>query len=138
MKNNCSNMSDPAFSVRHDTNKCQNYSGDWRRNLSGRHVLNAALAAGAFVDRSELVWHEKLPDGSTGAQKRRVMTGAPKSRWRYKDEKTTEVAHYVQALPELMNDIIAAGGKVFLPEGEIDCWSLYPARPNVIGSYGVL
>lgn len=136
---------DPTFSLLHHINKDQNSSGGshaglltdvWRRYLSKRHVLRVALDAGAFVDRGELVWQEKLPDGSIGAQKRRLMTGTPKSRWRYKGAKTTEVAHYVQSLPELINDIADAGGTVFLPEGEMDCWSLYPARPNVIGSYG--
>ena len=145
MENSHSNMPDPTFSVLQKLSKYQDFPGGsnagmltdaWRQYLSGRHVLSAALAAGAFVDKGELVWHEKLPDGSTGAKKRRVVTGRTKSRWRRKYAKTTEVAHYVQSLPELIKDIVAAGGNLCLTEGEMDCWSVYPASPNVVGLYG--
>ena len=84
-----------------------------RENLSSRHILEPAIAAGAWIECSDyyerncLVWHEKRRDGSRGARRRRfidppVIEGRQygKTIW-FDGEKTDEPFHYVGTLDEL-------------------------------------
>ena len=52
---------------------------EWSAYLADRHILEAAIAADAWVEREEwagqdvLVWREKRRDGSPGATRRRLL-----------------------------------------------------------------
>lgn len=122
----------------------------WLRNLTKRRILKQAIAAGAWIEYSDyygrycLCWHEKHPDGSRGARRRRfidppVIKGKQvgKSIWFY-DEKSDELFHYLGSLDDLKQAIAEAGGKLYIVEGEIDVWSMHALGiRNVIGIYGI-
>ena len=123
---------------------------EWSAYLANRHILEQAIAAGAWIERSEyygqdcLVWREKRRDGRPGARRRRfidppVMNGDKigKSLW-FPYEKTDEPFHYVGTLDELKQAIAEAGGRAYIVEGEIDVWSQHAIDiRNVIGIYGI-
>ena len=123
----------------------------WRAYLADRHILEPAIAAGAWVEREEstgqdvLVWCEKRRDGSPGATRRRLLTPVrangkkqAKVRWQYAGQKTDEPFHYVGTLDDLKGAITAAGGSITIVEGEVDVWSLQAMGiHNAIGIYGI-
>ncbi|MCY3780011.1 MAG: toprim domain-containing protein [Chloroflexi bacterium] len=122
----------------------------WRAYLAKRHVLEAAVAAGAWVEHSDyygrhcLVWQEKRRDGSRGARRRRfinppVINGKEmgKSIW-FSGEKTNEPFHSVGTLDDLKAAIARSGGIIYIVEGEIDVWSMRTLGfPNTVGIYGI-
>ena len=122
----------------------------WSAYLQGRHILEPAIAAGAWIEYSDyygrncLVWHEKRRDGSRGAGRRRfinppVINGRQygKSIW-FDGEKTDEPFHYVGTLDELKRAIAGASGELNIVEGETDVWSMHAmGLPNTVGIYGI-
>ncbi len=122
---------------------------EWSAYLDSRYILEAAVAAGAWVEyndhyrRNCLVWHEKRRDGSRGARRRRfidppVIEGEKigKSIW-FKNEKTDEPFHYIGTWDDLKRAISAAGAELNIVEGEVDVWSMHSiGLPNTIGLYG--
>ncbi len=122
----------------------------WRKYLQSRHVLEAAIAAGAWVEHSEycgrncLVWYEKRRDGRRGARRRRfinppVINGHElgKTLW-FSREKTNEPFHYIGTLDELKAAIARNSGIIYIVEGEIDVWSMHTiGLPNTVGIYGI-
>ena len=124
---------------------------EWSAYLADRHILEPAIAAGAWVvledgtGQDVLVWREKRRDGSPGATRRRLLTPVrangkkqAKVRWQFSGQKTDEPFHYVGTLDDLKGAIAAAGGSVTIVEGEFDVWSLHTKGiRNVIGIYGI-
>ena len=122
----------------------------WHEYLRSRHILEAAMAAGAWVEHSDyygrncLVWREKRRDGSPGARRRRfinppVINGDElgKTLWFF-GEKTDEPFHYIGTLEELKAAIARNGWIVYIVEGEIDVWSMRALGfPNTVGIYGI-
>ena len=109
----------------------------WSAYLQGRHILEPAIAAGAWIEHSDyygrncLVWHEKHRDGSRGARRRRfidppVINGRQygKSIW-FDGEKTDEPFHYVGTLDELKRAIAGASGEL-----NIDDYPLQVVHPS--------
>ena len=123
----------------------------WRAYLTDRHILEPAIAAGAWVEHEAgtgqdvLVWREKRRDGSPGATRRRLLTPVrangkkqAKVRWQYAGQKADEPFHYIGTLDDLKAAIAAAGGSVTIVEGEFDVWSLHTKGiRHVIGIYGI-
>ena len=124
---------------------------EWSANLADRHILEAAIAADAWVEREEwtgqdvLVWRVKRRDGSPGATRRRLLKKFKvkgkkhtKVRWQFAGQKTDEPFYYVGTLEDLKREIARAGGKVYIVEGEVDVLSLHTMGiRNVIGIYGI-
>ena len=122
-----------------------------RADLEDRHILEAVIAAGVWVERDDqtrqdvLVWREKRRDGSPGATRRRLLKKFKvkgkkhtKVRWQFAGQKTDEPFYYVGTLEDLKREIARAGGKVYIVEGEVDVWSLHTKGiRNVIGIYGI-
>ena len=121
----------------------------WRKYLDSRHILEPAIAAGAWVEHETytgqdvLVWREKRRDGSPGATRRRLLPSVssngktpPKVRWQIPGQKSDELFYYVGTLDELKRHIAAADGRLNIVEGEVDVWSqqVLDIR-NVIGTY---
>ena len=123
----------------------------WSAYLASRHILEAAIAADAWVEREErtgqnvLVWREKRRDGSPGATRRRLLKKFKvkgkkhtKVRWQFAGQKTDEPFYYVSTLEDLKREIARASGKVYIVEGEFDVLSLHTVGiRNVIGIYGI-
>ena len=123
----------------------------WRENLAKRHILEAVIKAGAWVEWDQeaqqdvLVWREKRRDGSPGATRRRLLQPISdngktpaKVRWQFRGQKTDEPFFYVGTLDNLKLHITAAGGRLYIVEGEFDVWSLRRlGMRNVIGIYGI-
>ena len=123
----------------------------WSAYLAGRHILEAAIAVDAWVEREEwtgrdvLVWREKRRDGSPGATRRRLLKKLTvkdkrqaKLRWQFAGDKTDEPFHYVGTLDDLKREIARAGGVLYIVEGEFDVWSLHRLGiRNVIGIYDI-
>ena len=123
----------------------------WSAYLTDRHILEPAIAAGAWVERDDqtrlyvLVWREKRRDGSPGATRRRLLKKFKvkgkkhtKVRWQFAGQKTDEPFYYVGTLEDLKREIARAGGKVYIVEGEFDVLSLHTMGiRNVIGIYGI-
>ena len=124
---------------------------EWSAYLADRHVLEPAIAAGAWVERDKhagqdvLIWRENRRDGSPGATRRRLLGQVsnngkkqPKVKWQYAEEKSDEPFHFVGSLRDLKSEIASAGGLVRIVEGEVDVWSLQVMGiGNVIGIYGI-
>ena len=124
---------------------------EWSDYLADRHILEPAIAAGAWVEHDDqtgqdvLVWREKRRDGSPGATRRRLLTPVrangkkqAKVRWQYAGQKTDEPFHYIGTLDDLKGAITAAGGSITIVEGEVDVWSLQAMGiHNAIGIYGI-
>ena len=124
---------------------------EWSTYLADRHILDPAIAAGAWIERDQyarqdvLVWREKRRDGSPGATRRRLLKPVSlngkkeaKVRWQFRGQKTDEPFHTVGTLDELKHAIAHAAGLVHIVEGEADAWSLHPMDIcNVIGIYGI-
>ena len=120
-------------------------------NLADRHILEPAIAAGAWVEREEstgqdvLVWREKRRDGSPGATRRRLLTPVrangkkqAKVRWQYAGQKTDEPFHYIGTLDESKGASADAGAVLNIVEGEFNAWSMHPmGLPNTVGIYGI-
>ena len=123
----------------------------WRAYLAKRRILEAVIAANAWVEREEwagqdvLVWRTTRRDGSPGATRRRLLKKLTtkdkrqaKLRWQFAGQKTDEPFYYVGTLEDLKREIARAGGKVYIVEGEFDVWSLHRLGiRNVIGIYGI-
>ena len=123
----------------------------WSAYLAQRHVLDQAIASHAWIERDKqsgqdvLVWQEKRRDGSPGASRRRLLKQVTingkkqaKARWQFAGQKTDEPFHYLGSIHDLKQAIAAAGGIVYIVEGEIDVWSLHATGiANVIGIYGI-
>ena len=121
----------------------------WREYLHSRHVLEPAIAAGAWVERETysgqdvLVWRENRRDGSAGATRRRLLPSVssngkspPKVKWQIPGQKTDEPFYYSGTWDDLKRHIAAAGGLLYIVEGEVDVWTLQvPGIGNVIGTY---
>ena len=121
----------------------------WRDYLHSRHILEPAIAAGAWVEREAytgqdvLVWREKRRDGSPGATRRRLLPSVsnngktpPKVKWQFPDQKSDEPFYTGGTPDELKHAIKAAGGTLNIVEGEVDVWSLQVLGiRNVIGTY---
>ena len=124
---------------------------EWSAYLADRHILDPAIAAGAWVEYEQgtgqdvLVWHGKRRNGSPGATRRRLLKPVsikgkrqPKIRWQFTGQKTDEPFYYAGTLDEFKAAIAAAGGSVYIVEGEVDVWSLHALGiRNVIGIYGI-
>ena len=122
----------------------------WSAYLQSRHILEPAIAAGAWVEYSDhygrncLISQENRHDGSPGARLRHfidppVINGKKigKSIW-FAGEKTDEPFHYVGSLDELKRAIAHNGGAVYIVEGLYDVWSLHVVGlPNTVGIYGI-
>lgn len=119
----------------------------WRQYLDSRHVLESAIAAGAWVEYEQsteqevLVWREKRRAGDPGATRRRLLpatNGATriKVKWQIPGQKSDEVFYFAGALDELKRAIKAVDGIIYIVEGEMDVWSLHTLGiHNVIGTY---
>ena len=124
---------------------------EWSANLADRHILEPAIAAGAWVEREEwagqnvLVWREKRRDGSPGATRRRLLKPVSingekqaKVRWQFAGQKTDEPFNHIGTLDELKGAIADAGGTVTIVEGEFGVCSFHTMGiRNVIGIYGI-
>lgn len=122
----------------------------WREYLAKRHILEAAIAAGAGIEHSDyygrncLVLQEKRRDGSRGARLRHFIDPPAvngkmmgKSIW-FAGEKTDEPFHYLGPLDELKREIARDSGTVYIVEGVYDTWSMHTLGfPNTVGIYGI-
>ena len=123
----------------------------WSAYLADRHILEPAITAGAWVEREDwagqdvLVSREKRRDGSPGATRRRLLKPVSingekqsKVRWQVAGQKTDEPFYYVGTLDDLRQAIAAAGGSLYIVEGEFDVFSMHTIGiRHVIGIYGI-
>ena len=122
-----------------------------REYLHSRHILEPAIAAGAWVEHEPwtgqdvLVWREKRRDGSAGATRRRLLQpfansgkSPAKVRWQFAEQTTDEPFHYIGTLDDLKRTIADASGELNIVEGEYDVWSMHTVgSPNTAGIYGI-